>query len=269
MSIRHPQPHRQVDVGPRHVVEHVLRVLRWSSAWISSRTNGPADAVSASVVGINAVHVGLGANASRRSSKYKARLGPMAYGVAAMIEGVTHAPHRMRIHSDGVLLDQGKVLMAAVALGRTIGAGTVLSEAPATQNPEADLLVFSGGDPAARVALGRAMLGGAPSGRRHVTTGPVSSVTFRSEQPMAVNVDGEDEGDREELEVEVLPGAWTALLPDVGETAAWTPSRRCRVVRPTLKQRCMADLALGLAGPLRRFMEDVLSPWPSVFRRCS
>ena len=176
---------------------------------------------------INAVHVGLGASPSRRASAYKPRLGPLAYTAAAVIEGTVHGDHHMRIEADGEELHDGPALMAALALGRTIGAGTVLSDttalsdSPGAQKAEAELLVFSGTGAAGRLALGRSMLGGAPSEGPNVTVRAVSDVIVRCESGLAVNVDGEDEGDAKELSIRVTADTWTALLPEV---AASSPS---------------------------------------------
>lgn len=162
---------------------------------------------------INAVHIGLGAAASRRAAAYKDRLGPLAYPVGGVTEGLRHRGHHLSVVADGQPVDDTDVLMCAIALGRTIGGGTELSRRTATGATSADLLVFRDDGLRGRIGLARAMLGDAPESGANLVVDAVRHVEFASADGFPVNLDGEDLGDEHRVEVQLVEGAWTALLP--------------------------------------------------------
>ena len=171
---------------------------------------------------INALHIGLGAAASRRAAGYKDRLGPLAYPVGGVIEGVRHRGHHLSIAVDGEALDDTDVLMSAIVVGRTIGGGTELSRRTATRATSADLLVFRDDGLRGRIGLARGMLGDAPAPGPNLVVDAVRHVEFSSTDGFPVNLDGEDLGDERRLEVTLSENAWTALLPadESGDDAA-------------------------------------------------
>ncbi|MGI8938988.1 MAG: diacylglycerol/lipid kinase family protein [Iamia sp.] len=163
--------------------------------------------------GINVCHAGLGAAAARTASGLKARLGPFAYPVGAGLSGVRQSAWTARITADGEQLTDGELLMVAMALGRTIGGGTDLTSRSSVTSATADLLVSEGASALARARLGAALLRDDPRQTRAVDHIQATQVRIESEEPIPVNLDGEDLGDQTDVTVKVVEEAWTVLAP--------------------------------------------------------
>lgn len=164
-------------------------------------------------IGINAVHIGLGALASRRAASVKSRLGPLAYPAGAIASGARTPPWTLGVHADGEALSDGPALMAGVVLGRTIGGGTELAEDLSLAEGAADVFVAPHDGPRSRAQLAFAMLSGTPGERDSFPATNAAHVRIEADRKFPVNLDGEDLGDHRDLEVAVEPAAWTALLP--------------------------------------------------------
>ena len=92
---------------------------------------------------VNNVHVGAGAQASRKGHKWKHRLhsigvgsvnlGKLGYPIGAVLAAVNPPQHRLRVEIDGTVVNDvdRPVLMVAVGNGASVGGGTELT-------PEAD-----------------------------------------------------------------------------------------------------------------------------------
>lgn len=174
--------------------------------------------------GINALHVGLGAEASRRASQSKGRLGRIAYPVGALRAGASTPAWTMEVRVDGEPVHHGSALMVAVVMGATIGGGTRLAEQPTVQGASVDVLVATHEGPVDRLRLARALLAGPPWPHGPVRPRHGSVVEIRSDRPLPVNLDGEDLGDTTELRVQVEPDTWTALLPIPGDEGGAGPA---------------------------------------------
>lgn len=83
---------------------------------------------------VNNVHVGVGAEASRKSHKWKQRLGRLGYVVGAALASVNPPFVRLRVEvDDHVVADFDRpILQVAIGNGAYVGGGTEL-------NPDADL----------------------------------------------------------------------------------------------------------------------------------
>lgn len=81
---------------------------------------------------VNAVHVGIGAEAAVEAKPWKKALGPVGYAVGAVISGVKHRGFKGAVTIDGrPVPSRGRIIQVAVGNGRYIGGGAPLL-------PEAD-----------------------------------------------------------------------------------------------------------------------------------
>ncbi|WP_375000805.1 diacylglycerol/lipid kinase family protein [Aeromicrobium sp. CTD01-1L150] len=81
---------------------------------------------------VNAVHVGIGAEAAVEASPWKKALGPVGYAVGAIISGVKHQGFSGSVViDDDPVPSRGRIIQVAVGNGRYIGGGAPLL-------PEAD-----------------------------------------------------------------------------------------------------------------------------------
>ena len=91
---------------------------------------------------VNHVHVGAGAQASRRGARWKGRLGKvgykrlnlgkLGYPIGAALSAVKPPYLRLRVEVDGkVIVDVDRpVLMVAIGNGPSVGGGAELTPAP-------------------------------------------------------------------------------------------------------------------------------------------
>lgn len=174
--------------------------------------------------GINALHLGVGAAASRRAASWKHHLGAGAYPLAALLTGsVTPAVH-VRIEAlpsassgNGApganraeVVFEGPSPMAAFVLGRSIGGGVALADS-SLGDDSMDVLVARGTGPIDRLALATALLSSDPGSNRSIHTAEEGRLVVHCERAAPVNLDGEDLGDLCGFEVEVVPAGWSLL----------------------------------------------------------
>jgi len=86
---------------------------------------------------VNAVHVGVGAEAGAiaadvKEPLYKIGIGKAAYPVGALAAGIKAGGHRLRVTVDGEVLHDGAVptLLVAAGVGTSVGGGTPLPPTP-------------------------------------------------------------------------------------------------------------------------------------------
>ncbi len=76
---------------------------------------------------VNAAHIGIGAEAAAKARPWKKVLGPLGYGVGALITGFTTSAALVEVYLDDEPLPaRDKVLQVAVGNGRFVGGGTEL-----------------------------------------------------------------------------------------------------------------------------------------------
>ena len=81
---------------------------------------------------VNAVHIGIGAEAAIEAKPWKRALGRVGYAIGATISGVKHRGFRAHVEVDGEpVRHRGRIIQVAVGNGRYIGGGAPLL-------PEAD-----------------------------------------------------------------------------------------------------------------------------------
>ena len=165
-------------------------------------------------IAVNAVHVGVGADAAERAGRLKPRLGPAAYPLGAVAAGLRTTGWRLRVEVDGrVVADSHRrTLMVGIGNGRGIGGGTPLLPRAVPDDGLLDVVVSRATGPFARVRFGAALASGQHLIDRDVryTTGTTVTV---SGEPVGVNSDGETGVAVQRRTWTVSPGAWQLVRP--------------------------------------------------------
>ena len=161
---------------------------------------------------VNVAHAGLGARAAEDAKALKARLGPMAYPVGALIAAVRDKGWELEVSVDGKPIGGEAELMVGVGNGKTIGGGTPLCPEAKPDDGLLDVVVVNATGPAARVAFAAALRTG-----RHLERHDVHHVRGRevhiSGDAVAHNADGEVSDEVGERSYRVVPSAWSFLTP--------------------------------------------------------
>ena len=173
---------------------------------------------------VNNVHVGAGANASRRGQSWKERLGSigvgsvnlgkLGYPIGAALTAWNPPIIRVRVEVDGevvVDLDQ-EVLMAAVGNGPSVGGGTELTPDADPRDGRLDVMISRSVGPMARL-LYAVRLGFATHHERDDVTYLRGSTVSISGGPFWCSADGEIDGPERQRTWHVEPEAYSMLLP--------------------------------------------------------
>lgn len=162
---------------------------------------------------VNAVHVGVGAEAAERATALKDRLGRAAYAVGSIAAGAGATGWHLRVVVDGepVPVDDA-VLMAGVANGRTVGGGAALAPDAVPDDGLLDIVVATSTGPLARLGFAVALREGEHVGRDDVLVVRGRTVTVAGDA-FPVNADGELYGPVSERTWTVRPRAWSLVVP--------------------------------------------------------
>jgi diacylglycerol kinase family enzyme len=163
---------------------------------------------------VNAVHVGLGAEAAEHAGALKPRLGPAAYPVGAVRAGLRSTGWRLRVEVDGRVVGDWhrRTLMVGIGNGRGIGGGTPLLPHAAPDDGLLDVMVSHATGPFARVRYGAALAAGNHLEDRDVRYARGTSVTVSGELA-GVNADGETGDAVRRRTWTVEPAAWSLVRP--------------------------------------------------------
>ena len=190
---------------------------------IISGTPTPVDLITSDGGGVvvNAMHVGVGADAAVRARPLKRRLKIAAFPIGGLLAGLRAPGWRLRIEVDGraVVSGRTRVLMAGLANAPSIAGGTaVLAPGASVTDGLMDVIVSTSVGPIARAGYALRLLRGTHAGRDDVVhlTGRTLAI---SGQPFETNTDGELAGPYRRRVWTVQPGAWRCFLPDVPPTA--------------------------------------------------
>ena len=163
---------------------------------------------------VNAVHVGVGAEAAMSAGRLKPLIGLLAYPLGAVFAGMRSSGWNLRVEVDGQVLADGRAraLMVGIGNGPGIGGGTQLLPHAVPDDGQLDVVVSFATGPLARMRYGAALKAGTHLETPHVRSARGRSVTIRGDL-VGVNADGEvgDEVTRRTWTVE--PGAWSLLRP--------------------------------------------------------
>ncbi len=173
---------------------------------------------------VNSVHIGAGANASRRGSRWKERLGSVGVGTAnlgklgypigAALTAWNPPVIRVRIEVDGVVvvdLDE-PILMAAVGNGPSVGGGAALTPEADARDGAFDVLISRSTGPLARL-LYAVRLGFATHHERDDVTYLRGTQVSMSGGPFWCSADGEIYGPERHRTWRLEPAAYRFLLP--------------------------------------------------------
>jgi len=163
---------------------------------------------------INAVHVGVGADAAAHAGRLKPRLGPLAYPVGAVAAGLRSTGWKLRVEVDGRVLADGRKrsLMVGIGNGRGIGGGTPLLPHAEPDDGLLDVMVSAASGPVARVRYGAALTAGKHLQDKAVRYARGTTVVVSGE-PVGVNADGELGDDVRSRRWTVEPSAWSLVRP--------------------------------------------------------
>jgi diacylglycerol kinase family enzyme len=162
---------------------------------------------------VNAVHLGVGAEAAEKASALKDRLGRAAYAVGSVAAGAGATGWHLKVVVDGAPVDvEREVLMVAVANGRTIGGGAPLAPDASPDDGLVDVVVATSTGPLARLGFAVALRDGEHVERDDVLVVRGQSVTVTGD-PFPVNADGELDGPVSARTWTVRPAAWSLLVP--------------------------------------------------------
>ncbi|WP_406314151.1 diacylglycerol kinase family protein [Streptosporangium sp. NBC_01639] len=157
---------------------------------------------------VNAVHLGIGAEASRRATPLKPALGRLAYGVGGLLAGVWSPGWRLSVTVDGRSLADGRpVLMVGVGNGVTIGGGTPLTPGARPDDGKVDVVVALTTGPMDRLLYALRLRRGTHPDLRDVVTDRGREMTVTGE-PVPVNADGELSGPTARHRWTVMPAVW-------------------------------------------------------------
>ncbi len=167
----------------------------------------------ADTVIVNAVHVGIGADAAREAGSWKSRLGPAGYLLGAVKAGVTAPGLRLRVKVDREeVRGREKVLQVAVCNGAYVGGGTQIAPGARPGDGMVDVVVSYADAPLARLGYALRLRRGTHPQRADVVTVRGSAVTVEGE-PFWCNADGELSGPTRSASWWVRPAALSMVLP--------------------------------------------------------
>lgn len=158
---------------------------------------------------VNAVHVGVGAEAGKEAKDLKPRLGKLAYAAGAAVAGARAEGWRVGVAVDGRMVNdrRTRVLMVGIGNGISVGGGTKLAPDARPDDGLVDVVVSRSIGPLARVAYAAQMAIG-----RHVNRDDVVAVRGRevriAGESVPVNTDGELGDAITQRSWRVLPGVW-------------------------------------------------------------
>jgi diacylglycerol kinase (ATP) len=173
---------------------------------------------------VNNVHVGAGAQASRRGAKWKERLhgigvgkvnlGKLGYPIGALSAAMRPPFVRLRVEVDGeAVVDVDRpVLMVAVGNGANVGGGTELTPYADPGDGQVDVMVARSIGPLARFGYGAKLLSGRHPERDDVDYLRATTVTVSGEE-FWVSADGEIYGPERRRSWRVEPAAYSMIVP--------------------------------------------------------
>ena len=173
-------------------------------------------------VAVNAVHMGISADASAKGADVKKTLskvkaGKLGYPLGALAAGISSPGLNLSVRVDGELLHDGSrpLLMAALGLGGTVGGGARLIPDANPHDGFVDVVLWESVGRAARVGYALGLKDGDHARRSDVRIGRGQTVeiTAVDGKGFRVSNDGELLGPFTHRRWEVLCDAWHVIAP--------------------------------------------------------
>ena len=173
---------------------------------------------------VNNVHVGAGAQASRRGSRWKdrlgsvgvgrANLGKIGYPIGALLAAFQPPEIRLRVEvDDRVVVDvDDPVLMVALGIGTSVGGGTELTPEADPEDGKVDVMISRAVGPLAKLGYVAHLSRSKHHERDDVTYLRASRVTVSGDQFFCA-ADGEVSGPERRRSWVVVPAAYSMVLP--------------------------------------------------------
>jgi diacylglycerol kinase (ATP) len=173
---------------------------------------------------VNSVHVGAGANASRRGHRWKGRLhavgvgkvnlGKLGYPIGAALTAFRPPVLRLHVELDGKVVNDldTRVLMVALGNGSSVGGGTELTPDADPEDGRIDLMVSRATGPLARFGFAARLGFGTHQEADDVTALRGREVSVSGER-FWISADGEISGPERHRTWHVEPAAYSMVLP--------------------------------------------------------
>ena len=161
---------------------------------------------------VNAVHVGVGAQAAKEAGSWKERLGTAGYAVGSALAGVKATGWRLRVEVDGQAVHDGSALMVGMGIGTTIGGGAPLVPDAAPDDGLVDVVVSESTGALARLGYALDLREGQHVERDDVVTARGRVVRVSGED-FPTNTDGEVDDPVASRTWRVRPAAWSVVVP--------------------------------------------------------
>jgi YegS/Rv2252/BmrU family lipid kinase len=163
---------------------------------------------------VNNVHVGLGAQASRKAGKWKERLGRVGYPIGAALAAVNPPFVRLRIEVDGEEVADlaHPILMVSLGNNSSVGGGAELTPEADPESGKMDVMVSFAVGPLARFSYAAKMRKGEHHHRDDVLYLRGTTVSV-SGQSFYCSADGEVYGPERTRTWHVEPAAFRMALP--------------------------------------------------------
>jgi YegS/Rv2252/BmrU family lipid kinase len=163
---------------------------------------------------VNNVHIGAGAQASRKAHKWKKRLGRVGYPIGAALAAVNPPFVRLRVEVDGEEVADlaHPILMVAVGNGATVGGGAEITPEADPEDGKVDVMISFAVGPLSRFAYAFHLRRGEHHHRDDVRYLRGTTVSV-SGQSFYCSADGEVYGPERHRTWRVEPGAFQMPLP--------------------------------------------------------
>lgn len=163
---------------------------------------------------VNAVHLGVGAEAAKAAAALKPKLGRFAYVVGGVRAGAAAKGWHVAVEVDGRTVVDGteRVLQVGIGLGRSVGGGSPLTPHTVLDDRMADVVVSTAVGPMARLGYGLRLRRGSHVERPDVHTARGAQVVAAGE-PFHYNADGEVRGPVDRRVWTIDPAGWKVLAP--------------------------------------------------------
>jgi YegS/Rv2252/BmrU family lipid kinase len=173
---------------------------------------------------VNNVHVGAGAQASRRGARWKERLGSVGFGranlgklgypIGALMAAFQPPSVHMHVEVDGrVVTDlDHPVLMVAIGNGAHVGGGTELTPEADPEDGRIDVMISHSIGPLAKLGYAIGLSRGEHHRRDDVQYFRAGQVTISGDS-FWISADGEISGPERQRSWHVEPAAYSFILP--------------------------------------------------------